>query len=73
MLTAVNLISTILSIISILVAAIVIFVIIYVNAINKRRQIGILKAIGIKQKLLSMPTLSKPFFTHYAVRALVCC
>jgi len=61
MLTAVNLISTILSIISILVAAIVIFVIIYVNALNKRRQIGILKAIGIKQKLLLMPILFKRF------------
>lgn len=52
MLTAINLISTILSVISILVAAIVIFVIIYVNALNKRRQIGILKAIGIKQKII---------------------
>jgi putative ABC transport system permease protein len=49
---ALNLISDIVSAISVMVAAITIFVLIYVNAINKRRQIGILKAIGIKQKII---------------------
>jgi putative ABC transport system permease protein len=52
MLEAMNFISLILSVISVLVAAITIFVLIYVNAINKRQQIGILKAIGIKQKII---------------------
>jgi len=63
MLTAVNLISTILSVISILVAAIVIFVIIYVNALNKKRQIGILKAIGIKQKIIINAYIIQALFT----------
>jgi putative ABC transport system permease protein len=51
-LDALNLISLIVSAISVLVAAITIFVLIYVNAINKRRQIGILRAIGIKEKII---------------------
>ncbi len=51
-LDALNLISVIVSAISVLVAAITIFVIIYVNAINKRKQIGILKAIGIRQTII---------------------
>lgn len=51
-LNALGLISVIVSTISVLVAAITIFVIIYVNAISKRRQIGILKAIGIKERII---------------------
>jgi len=49
---ALDLISGIVSVISVLVAAVTIFVLIYVNAVNKRRQIGILKAIGIKQSII---------------------
>jgi putative ABC transport system permease protein len=49
---ALMLISNIVGAISIMVAAITIFVLIYVNAVNKKRQIGILKAIGIKQKII---------------------
>jgi putative ABC transport system permease protein len=51
-LQALDLISGVVSIISVVVAMITIFVLIYVNAINKRRQIGILKAIGIKQSII---------------------
>lgn len=40
------------AVVSVMVAAITIFVLIYVNAISKRRQIGILKAIGIKQGII---------------------
>ncbi len=40
------------AVVSVLVAAITIFVLIYVNAISKRRQIGILKAIGIEQRIV---------------------
>jgi putative ABC transport system permease protein len=36
----------------VLVAGITIFVMIYINAISKRRQIGILRAIGIKQNII---------------------
>ncbi len=51
-LQALDLISAVVSIISIIVAVITIFVLIYVNAINKKRQIGILKAIGIKESII---------------------
>lgn len=49
---ALDMISGIVGAISVLVAAITIFVLIYVNALNKQRQIGILKAIGIKQNII---------------------
>ncbi len=51
-LDAFTLIAGIVSIISVLVAAITIFVMIYINALNRRRQIGILKAIGIKEDVV---------------------
>ena len=51
-LQALDLISVVVSVISLIVAMITIFVLIYVNAINKKRQIGILKAIGIKQDII---------------------
>ena len=51
-LKALDLVQLIVSAISVVVAAITIFVLIYVNAINKRRQIGILKAIGIKKSII---------------------
>lgn len=38
--------------VSLAVAAATIFMVIYVNAVNRRRQIGILKAIGIKQTVI---------------------
>jgi len=57
-----NLISGIVSAISILVAAVTIFVLIYVNAINKRRQIGILKAIGIKQNIIILSYVFQALF-----------
>lgn len=49
---ALDLISAIVGIISVLVAAVTIFVLIYVNAVSKQRQIGILKAIGIRQNII---------------------
>lgn len=45
-------IALIVSVISVLVAAVTIFVMIYINAVSKRRQIGILKAIGIKERII---------------------
>ncbi len=51
-LTALDLISAVVGVISVVVATVTIFVLIYVNAINKRRQIGILKAIGIKESII---------------------
>ncbi len=49
---AINLVALIVSVISVLVAAVTIFILIYVNALNKRRQIGIFRAIGVKQSII---------------------
>jgi putative ABC transport system permease protein len=51
-LQAFDIISYVVSAISVVVAAVTIFVLIYVNAVNRRRQIGILKAIGIKENII---------------------
>lgn len=59
---AFNIIAIIVSVISIIVAAITIFVMIYVNAVNKRRQIGILKAIGIKESIIEVSYVLQSFF-----------
>lgn len=60
--TAFNLIAVIVSIISIIVSAITIFVMIYVNAVSKRRQIGILKAIGIKESIIEASYIIQSIF-----------
>lgn len=60
--SAFNVIAIIVSIISIIVAAITIFVMIYVNAVSKRRQIGILKAIGIKESIIELSYVVQSLF-----------
>ncbi|MFA5747292.1 MAG: FtsX-like permease family protein [Candidatus Paceibacterota bacterium] len=69
LLDAFDLISYIVSIISIVVAAITIFVLIYVSAVNKRRQIGILKAIGIKENTIVLSYVFQSLF--YAVCGII--
>lgn len=59
---AFNIIAVIVTVISIVVAAITIFVMIYVNAVNKRRQIGILKAIGIKESIIEVSYVLQSLF-----------
>lgn len=61
-LDALGLISVIVSAISILVAAVTIFVIIYVNAINKQRQIGVLKAIGVRERIIVISYVFQSIF-----------
>ncbi len=63
--SAFDIIALIVSAISILVAAITIFVMIYVNAVSKRRQIGILKAIGIKESIIELSYIIQSLF--YAI------
>lgn len=66
--SAFNIIALIVSVISIIVAAITIFVMIYVNAVSKRRQIGILKAIGIKESIIELSyVIQSVFYATLAV------
>lgn len=62
LLDAFDLISYIVTIISIIVVAVTIFVLIYISAVNKRRQIGILKAIGIKEEIIVLSYVFQSFF-----------
>ncbi len=69
-LNAFTLIAIVVSVISILVAAVTIFVMIYVNAVNKRRQIGILKAIGITETVIIFSYVLQSLF--YVVCGVAC-
>ena len=53
-------INILISFVGVLIAAVTIFIIIYVDIINKRREIGILRAIGIKPYII---------FTSYIIKA----
>jgi putative ABC transport system permease protein len=64
-----DLIAAMISLIGLAVAAITIFILIYVNAINKRRQIGILKAIGIKENIIIVSYILQALF--YAIFGIV--
>lgn len=57
-----NLIGILIGAVGLVVAAVTIFMLIYVNTINKRRQIGILKAIGIKEKVIIGSYVIQAFF-----------
>lgn len=61
MTTSFYLINDIMNVVNSLVAGITIFIVTYVDVINRRRQIGILRAIGIK---------SRPIIYSYLLRAL---
>lgn len=47
-----DMIALLIAVIGLFVASVTIFIIIYVNTISKRRQIGILRAIGIKENII---------------------
>ena len=50
--------------VSLIMAVVIIFIIIYINTVHKRKQIGILKAIGIDQKVI---------INSYVIQALFYC
>lgn len=64
-----NMITGIISVIGLAVAAITIFILIYVEVVNKRRQIGILKAIGIKQNIVIYSYIIQALF--YAISGVI--
>ncbi len=47
-----DIISVISTLAGLIIAVIVMFVVIYINTVNKRKQIGILKAIGVDQRII---------------------
>lgn len=64
-----GLIASLISSISLAVAAIVIFIVIYISVLNKRRETGILRAIGIKGEIIIYSYLIQALF--YAVVGVV--
>lgn len=64
-----DMITLIISAIGLAVAAITIFILIYVEVVHKRRQIGILKAIGIKQEIVIYSYILQALF--YAASGVV--
>ena len=57
-----DLISAILGMISLIVGAITIFILIYINVVNRKRQIGILRAIGIKENIIILSYILQALF-----------
>ena len=57
-----DIIASLISSIGLVVAGIVMFIVIYINVINKRRQIGILRAIGIKRSVIIFSYLFQALF-----------
>ena len=49
---SVSIIGLISTITGLIIAIIIMFVVVYINTVNKRKQIGIIKAIGIDQKII---------------------
>lgn len=47
-----SLLNTIMTIVSLVVASVVVFIITFINIVNRRKQIGILKAIGIRKQAI---------------------
>jgi len=60
-----GMIKSMLMIIGLLVAGATIFIIIFVNVVNRRKQIGILKAIGVEEKIITGSYILQALF--YAV------
>ena len=50
--SSLNLVKNIMTLVSLVVASVVVFIVTYINIINRRKQIGILKAIGIRRPII---------------------
>jgi len=60
--TSFSMISIILGVIGTIVAGVTIFIIIFVSVVNKRRQIGILKAIGMEESTIVLSFVMQALF-----------
>jgi putative ABC transport system permease protein len=65
-----NVLGTLIGSIGLVVASITIFIIIFINAISRRQQIGILKGIGIKQQAIQIAYVIQAAFYALAGSAL---
>jgi len=59
---SINLINTIMKIVALVVASVVIFIVTYINVINRKKQIAILKAIGVRKKIIEGSYLIQVLF-----------
>jgi putative ABC transport system permease protein len=57
-----DIIKSIVTTIGLLVAGVTIFIVIFIATINRRRQIGILKAIGMKERIIVMSYIFQAAF-----------
>lgn len=62
-------IASLINSIGLVVAGIVMFIVIYINVLNKKRQIGILRAIGVKRAVIAGSFLAQALF--YAVLGII--
>lgn len=63
-----DMIKLILAVLGLLVAAVTIFIVIFVNVVNRRKQIGILKAIGMEeQTIINSYVLQALFYAAWGV------
>ena len=64
-----DVIASLISAIGLVVAAIIMFIVIYINAMSKKRQIGILRAIGVNRLAIYISYLCQALF--YAVLGII--
>ncbi len=64
-----NIIRQILNVVNVLVAGITVFIVTYVDVVNRRRQIGIQRAIGITPQSITLSYIIRAFF--YAIVSVV--
>jgi putative ABC transport system permease protein len=57
-----DIVKTIITFIGLLVAGVTIFIVIFIATVNRRRQIGILKAIGMKERIIIMSYVFQAVF-----------
>ncbi len=59
---SIDLINTIMKVVALVVASVVIFIVTYINVINRKKQIAILKAIGVRKKIIEGSYLIQVLF-----------